>query len=531
MTDAPREVAGGAPGPDGSGPPAEAQPAQWCRLHLSDRAALPLAGGVVGDAALVLGLGLDDAARLRALTQELCLSVAAEGFPDESVLDIDVALERRAGAVAVVVTDAGAPSHLTRPGAQPPRLTELVRLGFADELSFAALGRQGNRAELVKRLHYANVRAELDEAGEAPVEEVPDDVAERIAYRPLEPEDTLEVARLFHRCYGFTAYYAEEMYEPDRLAELVRAGLHIGTVATVDDRLIGHVSSSVDRPDAKVGVIGELVVDPAYRRFHIAGQLTLQHGMRLLAQGMIGQYSACVTVHPASQKIALKYGGHEVGVLLAAQLPSLSFRDIDDETRGRKAVVWVYAGAGQEPERSVHVPPHYRERVETIYQNANLPRVLVDPGARTPADAPERSELDLQLKAEARTGLVRVVTYGRDFISAVQNQVRELCLHRFDVIRLHLPLADPGTAAYGSGLRELGFSFCGVFPEFLPDGDALVLQYLNDQQVDPDEIQTASDFGAQLLQDVLADYRSTLRLGEERQRSRARLARIYESLS
>jgi serine/threonine-protein kinase RsbW len=502
-----------------------------CRLDITDRAFLPVAGGVAGDAGTLLGLSLEQASRLRTATHELCAAVAEEGFPQAGPVAIQVSVERRPGSVAVVVTDQGAPSHLTRPGGQPPRLTELLRLGFADELTFVGEGRRGNRAELLTKLPFENVFDALDQAPPEPEVVVPEDVAERIVYRPLEADETLELARLFYRCYGNTAYNAEEVYEPDRLAELVRAGLHKGTVAAVDDRLIAHVSIRLERPDARTGLVGELVVDPAYRRFKVAGSLAMQHAIRLVNEGVIGMYGQAVTVHPASQKLALKFGGHEVAVLLAAQLPSLTFTGIDDETTGRKALIWFYTGMGKEEQRTVHVPSVYREIVGEIYANANLPREIAEPLVREPDDVPAETTLDLQLRAEARLAIIRVMSFGRDFLTALQTQLRELCVHRFEVVLIQLPTNDPLTAVYGGGLHEMGVFFAGLAPEMVDSGDLLILQFLNDIDVNGDEIITASDFGARLRDVVLADQNRTLRTEAERQRSRARLARIYESLS
>lgn len=505
-------------------------PTLLCRLDVNDRAFLALAGGMAGDAALLLGLGMERASRLRTVTGELCSAVAEEGFPEPGPVSVQVTVERRPGAMAVVVTDQGMPSHLTRPGGQPPQLTELLRLGFADELTFAGEGRRGNRATLTAGLVYENVLATLDNAPEEPPPDVTDDVVARIRYRPLQPADALEVARLFHRCYGRTAYHAEEAYEPDRLAELVAARLHVGTVAEVDDRLVGHVASHLDRPDARVGLVGGLVVDPAFRRFQVGGALGLQHAVRLVESGMIGQYAEAVTVHEGSQRLSLRFGAHEVGVELAAQQPSLTFRGIDDQTTGRRAVIVFYTGMGKQPQRTVHVPGVYRDIVEEIYTNCGLPRTLAEPLRREPDDVPAETRLDLGLKSEASVAVIRVISYGRDFVAALQSQLRELCVHRFDVVWVQLPLSDPLTSFYGGGLHELGLFLVGVLPEHVASGDTLSLQYLNDVDVNPEEIRTASDFGARLTAFVLDDHRTTLRSEADRQRSRARLARIYESL-
>ncbi|MDP3972307.1 MAG: GNAT family N-acetyltransferase [Candidatus Nanopelagicales bacterium] len=510
------------------------QSATVCRLHVRGAESLPIASAAVGEAAMVLGVSPADCAQLRCVTQELAAAVVANAFEPGDEVALDVLVQRQPGGVSVVLSDQGAPSYLTRTSAHPPRLAELIRLGFADELDFSSHGRAGNNAKLFKKLRYRDLRDDIDldepgGEGETPL----DGSIPEIETRELRPSDTLEVARLFHRCYGYSAYWFEIVYEPERLAEFIAAGRHRGTVALVNGRIVGHMATTVDRPDSVVGLVGMLVVDPAYRKFKVAGQLTLAHAMRLIEQGFIGQYSSAVTVHTASQKIALKFGGHEVALLVADVQPNVEFKEIDgaDASQGglRSASVWFYNGVGKDIERRVFVPQVYRDITESLYANAELPRTLQPPIQRPPEDVPETSRLDLQLRHEAGIALIKPVEYGRDFVSALQHQLNQLCLNRFDVIRLILPMADPLTSYYGVGLQELGFFYCGVFPE-IDNGDALVLQYLNNVEVDPRKFLLVSEFGHQLRDFVLADRAATERNLENRQRSRAHMTRIYEAL-
>ena len=55
----------------------------------------------------------------------------------------------------------------------------------------------------------------------------------------------------------------------------------------------------------------------------------------------------------------------------------------------------------------------------------------------------------------------------------------------------------------------LGFFFAGVIPE-MPQGDVLRLQYLNNVNIDLDEIVTASEFGEELANYVRQAYKSML---------------------
>lgn len=508
-------------------------------LHLTDRTTTPLAGATVAAAAELLGLSAAERIRLHALVEELLESILMDSFAGEDALDIDVTVERRPGAMAVVVQDRGAPSEFAA-GAAPPRITDLVRLGFADGMEFRNEGLKGNRAVLVKQLHYASLgedatfirdTAEADAAGEAEI--ALDDNGEAILdIRAMTPDDVVEVARLFYRVYGYSAYYAAAVYEPEKLAEFVRAGTHIGTIAiTSSGRIVGHLATKVATPGSTTGLIGLLAVDPAFRRHHIGMRVGIAHITRLLELGFIGQFTEAVTVHEGSQRLALRSGGHECGMQLAAQSGSLDFRGFDVSAERRKSVLLFYGAINTTPERTSHVPPGYVELVTRIYQEGNLPRtVQSDMHRDLLEDLPEHSVFRLGLRSEANLGVVIVESYGRDFVSALQTRMAEIQLNRFELIWVYLPLNNPLTSYFGSGLQEIGLSFAGIYPEY-KDGDALLLQSLNNVEVDLSETAIVSDFGRYLADAVVADWRKAEQTIAQRSRSRAAMAWIYEAMA
>ena len=65
---------------------------------------------------------------------------------------------------------------------------------------------------------------------------------------------------------------------------------------------------------------------------------------------------------------------------------------------------------------------------------------------------------------------------------------------------MDLPLCHPATRSTGSPLVELGFFFGCVISEATEGGgDVLRLQYLNNVEVGPGDVSTASPFGEELL--------------------------------
>ena len=84
---------------------------------------------------------------------------------------------------------------------------------------------------------------------------------------------------------------------------------------------------------------------------------------------------------------------------------------------------------------------------------------------------------------------------GDDLIEAVAATRTDARARALDCVYVDLPLADPGTQSLGDGLRELGFSFGGVFPNQLHDCDVLRYQYVDRVTLDVSDIELASDHG------------------------------------
>ncbi|MGH7914013.1 MAG: GNAT family N-acetyltransferase, partial [Candidatus Binataceae bacterium] len=303
-----------------------------------------------------------------------------------------------------------------------------------------------------------------------------------------------------------TAPAADEViYHPDVCAARVKAGLHLGIVATLSDgRIVGHIAIVREHPDDPVGISGFLVVDPELRGHGIADGLSDRKRERGERAGMLGMLGMAVTVHTASQKTSLREGGHEVGVLLAAQEDQVVMRGIAADARHeRHAVVPFFTRLLPDAHRQAFPPDAYREIVEQIYGACGLERETRRPEKLNLDDLPEHTSLNVSVMQGARFARIRATTYGRDFLGEIFSLVSDLHRHHVNVIRLEMPLSDPLTAHFGRATEELGFSFASVFPAVQP-GDLLCVQSLDRIEVDPGVIHIASDHGARILAAVLA---------------------------
>jgi len=463
---------------------------------------LPAVASFVREISAKLGLVGNDIGQLELVVEEACINVIEHAFDPGEQGSFDVVILRKPAQVVVAVEDQGLPFDFRKFDVEKESgLGVILMKAFADEIHFLNLGRRGKRVELVKNLPYKDVEAYISEEEKEralPLLPVPKDILLKI--RLMKPDDSVDLARCVYRCYGYT-YANGDVYFPDRVREFLESGLLISHIALgQDDEVIGHVSIRKEYPDAVIGERGQAVVDPRYRGYGLLKKLVSSSVTHARDMGMYGTYSEAVTVHTYSQKAALSIGACETGVLLGFTPATMLFKKIEEGHREqRQAAVLLYTRVNEEPWRDVYPPFHHGAIIRRIYERNNFRRnIMSAPDVKEQADVPPSSQVDVRVQTEASRAFMLIKQYGVDLNELVKFRLRELCLRRVDCIYIDLPLSHPATPKFCASLEMLGFFFAGVIPE-MSEGDVLRLQYLNNVDVDLDNIQIASDFGKELL--------------------------------
>lgn len=496
-------------------------------MRFLDREAVQAAGAVVGGLAATLRIDPEGQVQLQALTVELVRAVLQDSFQEGESIDLVLRVGQEPGEMTLALEYGGAPTSFRR-GHLPPRIDALVALGFADALEVGSAGIDGNRAVLRKALPTTSLTDDdtftAETESDAPTE---DPATAPIRVRTMTPEDVVGVARLYFRTYAYTKLLTPFVYDPDLFTDLLSSGRHLAVVATTDSgRIVGHIGLTRDTPTARVGCTDTLAVEPAYRQRGIVAQMTPAFTGHLLDRGVTGLYGEAVTMHTASQKVGLSNGATETGVLLGRQPPEVQLEGFDAVGR-RRALVLIYRRIMPLAHAQVHVPPAYDGIVQAIYHHGGFDRTLSEASVRPPTDAPEATSLDIEFWSKLRTARIIVTEYGQDFLFVLQELFRRLDRDGYELALLELPLTDPATAHFGSGLGELGVCFSGVMPD---DAGDMLLLLRSSVELDVDSIKVASDFGAQLRDFVVGDYRHVSQGADVRARSRVAMARIYEAL-
>ncbi len=466
---------------------------------------LPAITSFVRDVSTKLGLTGGDVERLELVVEEACMNVIEHAFDPGEQGAFDVVILRKPGQVVVAVEDQGLPFDFRKfETGQESGLGMMLMKAFADEIHFLNSGRRGKRVELIKNLPYKNVEEYISEEERKrtlPLPPILKDVP--LTIRLMRPGDSVDVARCVYRCYGYT-YSSDYIYFPDRVRELLESGLLISYIAlTPDGETVGHIALRLEQPNAKIGESGQAVVDPRYRGQGLYSELRKVLMDNAKERNLYGTYGEAVTIHPYTQKVMIALGGCETGALLAFTPATMLFRKIQEEGQQRRTAILLYARANEEPLRDVFPPFHHQTIIRSIYERSKLRRNIRNPSdLKGQAAVPASSQVDVKVQTEANRAFVRVTQYGADLEELVRFRLRELCLRHIDVIYLDLPLSHPATQGFCASMEMLGFFFAGIIPEIF-DGDVLRLQYLNNVNVDLEEVQIASDFGKELFAYVI----------------------------
>jgi len=465
---------------------------------------IPSITGAVHSLARQIGFDRKEAFQLELAVEEACLNVIEHAFDEGETGTYDVVIERRPGKLVLGIEDKGLPFDPAKiEKTEETGLGMLLIKSFADEVRFVNMGRAGKRLELTKSLPYKDIEQYVSAEEKEQSKNLPQAPANSpLFYQIMTAEQSVELARCVYRSYGYS-YPNDTIYFPERRKELLESGLIEACIVLNESKeIVGHLAMIKNSRDAMVAESGQAVVDPRYRGRNLFKEMKIYLSDYAREKGMYGLYSEAVSIHPFTQKGNISLGAHETGVLLAYAPPTLNFKKIKEGTqKQRQATVLFYHKINQDPQRTVYFPFHHKSVLHKIYEINKLNRTLID-NAKPDETLDEKSAMDVAVFPDFQFAFLQVVKYGSDFPELAEFRLNELLKKRMDCIYLDLPLSDINTPRFCAVAEQLGFSFAGVLPELF-NGDVLRLQYLNNVEVDPSVICTASDFGKELLDYVV----------------------------
>jgi len=367
-----------------------------------------------------------------------------------------------------------------------------------DEVSFHNLGMEGKETQLIKYLQGQKVDAGALEPPPEHKSSEPAVITEKIAYdvRRMQPAEAIEVSRCAYKSHGYT-FFDDHIYYPDRIVELNNSGQVVSAVAvTKDNVFMGHAALVHPYPQSRIAELTFVFVNVEYRGQGCMSRLCDFLFSPPQSAGLTGIYAYAVTNHIFTQKVMLKHAFNDCGLLLGTSPATWQFKGMEENTQ-RISVILSYKYLAQPKPMELYPPPHHRDMIAKLYRNIGAEHHYREPADPTAHPAGEASVIDLDINPAENCAELAVKQYGKNVMAELKSILRKLCVRQVAAINLFLNLEDPHTFGLTAEIEKLGFFFAGILPG-AACGDALILQYLNNVELDYTKIMAFSEVAKEL---------------------------------
>jgi hypothetical protein len=294
--------------------------------------------------------------------------------------------------------------------------------------------------------------------------------------RRLEPGEGAKLVACIRRCYGET-HVDPNLYDASAIdGDLASGRRHSAVALTPRGEVVGHLGLVIRRPGDNTADAGLTMVDPDLRGQGLAHRLAIELGRIAIERELVGLHDYPVTVHGGTQRLATDRA-LGVGLLLDNMPPDVEFNAMDRAASAAATPSLVrYMGLCEAPERDVHIAEPYAELVCSLYARGPLPRnVRVVGATETPSE--RGGDLDVGVDSDHRRGVVKLTLRSAGASMPALERSIEANAGRNGPTQIDLPLSDPRAPSVMVRLRELGFFFGALLPEF-HQGDVLRMQRL-----------------------------------------------------
>ena len=377
---------------------------------------------------------------------------------------------------------------------------------YLDEIRLHNLGPEGKELVLIKHLknkditdYYAACDLEPYEPAIAPMALSADQSGCRV--RRMAPEDAAEVSKTIYKTYGYT-YPHDYVYYPEKIIELNESGRVFSAVAiAADEEIAGYGVFQIWEENPDIVEMARGVVKPEFRSLGCFGNITRYLLDQAKSRGIRGAFGEAVTNHTVSQHTVHGFGFKDCAVRLGLMPPNIEFKGMTGKPPHKVSLLVQFLYLQQMPAHApkVYAPDHHKDMIGSLYREMGIrPEIKKAAPAKTKRAA-ATSIVKIRQVASISYARMIIDRYGRNIAGELSDKVKEICRQKTEIINLFLNMSDPLTGAYAPQFEKLGFFFAGILPCGFRNGDALILQYLNNVPIDYDAIQVESAIAQKLL--------------------------------
>ena len=424
---------------------------------------------------------------------------------------MEIICERVPEGLKVSLRDKGLPFGADSSAGDQTNITEaFFRLQeYLDEIQLNNLGPDGKELVLIKHLnnksvsdYYAACDLEPYESEAPPIAASPDKF--KCYVRQMRSGDAPEVSKTIYKTYGYT-YPHDYVYYPEKIIALNESGRVYSAVAIADDDdIAGYGVYQIWDENPQIVEMAQGVVKPEYRSLGCFRNITRYLLDQAKTRGIRGAFGEAVTNHTVSQHTVHGFGFRDCGLRLGLIPPNTVFKGMNAGASQRVSMLvqFLYLQPPETLSQSVYAPPHHKDIIVDLYTEIGVSPILQSSASDKVTHQSAKTELKIKLFGSMRHARIIIDGYGQNSVASLKNEIRELCLKKTEIINLFLNLSDPLTASTTTQIEKLGFFFAGILPQGFKDGDALILQYLNNVPIDYDAIQVKSTMAKHLLEYV-----------------------------
>ncbi|MDX1708902.1 MAG: hypothetical protein R3274_09900, partial [Desulfobacterales bacterium] len=241
------------------------------------------------------------------------------------------------------------------------------------------------------------------------------------------------------------------------------------------------------------------VVKPEFRSIGCFHQITRYLLDQAKSMGIKGAFGEAVTNHTISQHTVHGFGFKDCGLRLGVIPPGILFKGMNGKTHHKMSMLvqFLYLQAPQA--LKIYAPDHHKDMIAALYKELGVRAEIKKEAAAKAKKTAAASIVKIRQTASLNYALVIIDRYGPNIVDELRTKVKALCREKTETINLFLNLSDPLTGTYAARFEQLGFFFAGLLPGGFKNGDALILQYLNNVPIDYNAIQVKSAVAQKLL--------------------------------
>lgn len=447
--------------------------------------------------ALMAGFSEEDIYKIQLSLEETIGTIIYNGFAEWEIspsLDIYVSISDPYG-IVIRIEDKGmpfdpfsAPHHDTNQTLEDVQIfgfgLKLVK-GMMDRVEYLNLGKDGKSTLLTK---YCPAPAPIPEPADrsgARREERHDDLKVPLEFtvRRLKREEAIEVSRCAYKSHGYT-FFDDVIYYPEKIWDLNEKDLMISAVAvTRHNEFMGHGAVLLPEPGARTGEITFVFVDEKFRQNDCLGRIADLLIKTALEKNFTGIYCYAVSNHVISQKASAHVGFHSLAILLATAPKTWVFKGITENLTQRISYIIFFQYLHRPKPRRIYSPARHAQIIRQFYSTLGASHIIEETSGDMGGNLEEPSVITMKIDEMAGCAELWIFRAGPDIECELSNALRKLCTGGIASIALFVSMEDQTAQRYTEAFERMGFFFSGILPE-TPIGDALILQYLNNIDID-----------------------------------------------